>query len=393
MKCPYCGTKFDIATLDEHQKKIKSAVTGDFDWSATDESVIWEGADFDDLSSAACPSCGAEFFGNKNTAATVCPCCGNAQIITKHLSGGLKPDYVIPFRLEKKAAVAAMKEFCEGKRLLPDCFVQNNHIENTQGIYAPFWLFDAEAYGNLCFKTIKITSPKGGNEHHGSALRNGVLTFEKVPVDASEKMNDAFMDAIEPFDYADLKDFHKSFLAGYMAEKYDVSMEKCKTRAELRIEATLENEFKKSVKGYKSVTLENSHIKVKKGKISYGLFPVWVLNTKYNNENYQFIMNGQTGRLAGWLPTDRGKAFKYTAAIAGVTGALLTALLFILTTTGTFSMSLPPMILMAWCAAVAAGISVVHILESKMNTAREKTQACDYIVRGSLKFKVTKDDL
>jgi len=398
LKCPSCDTEFEIAALEEHQKEINGTAADEFNWSMQAEDDIWAGTDMDDLSAGACPSCGAEFFGNKNTIAAVCPCCGNAQVIPKRLSGDLKPDYVIPFRLEKKTAVDAMKEFCKGKRLLPNCFVEDNHIEETQGLYVPFWLFDATAHGHLCFSVTKLGRPRAGGSKsseamHYSVIRDGHIDFQKVPVDASERMDDAYMDAIEPFDYADIKNFHKSYLAGYIAEKYDVSIDKCKTRAELRIEATLEKEFEKTVTGYKSVTLEKSAIDVKNGRISYGLFPVWVLNTKYKKENYQFIMNGQTGRLAGWLPVDRGKALKYTGLFSGIAGTILTPLLFAIKAIGAFDMSLPSVILMAWCAAVVAGISIVHVWESRMNTAREKTQACDYVVPGSLKLRVKKDAL
>ena len=44
-----------------------------------------------------------------------------------------------------------------------------------------------------------------------------------------------------------------------------------------------------------------------KGKIRYALYPVWILNTTYNNEQYTFAMNGQTGKFVGNLPMDRKK--------------------------------------------------------------------------------------
>ena len=61
------------------------------------------------------------------------------------LSGMLKPDYVIPFKLDKKAAKAAYMRHIEGKRLLPKLFRDQNHIDEIKGIYVPFWLFDADA--------------------------------------------------------------------------------------------------------------------------------------------------------------------------------------------------------------------------------------------------------
>jgi len=155
-------------------------------------------------------------------------------------------------------------------------------------------------------------------------VRDGGIQFEKIPVDGSEKMDDSYMDAIEPFDYSQLKDFQTAFLSGYLTEKYDVDAEKSKERAARRIKATVETEFAKSVTGYGSIITESSAIGVENGKVSYSLFPVWVLNTKYNKENYLFLMNGQTGRLVGRLPADTGKSWKYRLLFTGIIGAALT---------------------------------------------------------------------
>jgi hypothetical protein len=153
------------------------------------------------------------------------------------------------------------------------------------------------------------------------------MGFEKIPVDGSEKMDDAYMDAIEPFDYGKLKDFQSAFLSGYLAEKYDVSAEQCKERAAERIKSSIETEFKKSVTGYSTVMVESSAVDVKGGKINYSLFPVWILNTKYKKENYQFMMNAESGRLAGKLPVDAAKSWKYRFLYAGILGSIFTIII------------------------------------------------------------------
>jgi hypothetical protein len=259
----------------------------------------------------------------------VCPNCGNSQIVLKRLTGLLKPEYIIPFKLDKKAAVEALKNFYTGKRLLPDCFKEENRINSIQGVYLPFWLFDANARGHVLYKAEKIRSWSDSNYRYTktdyySVVRDGVMRFEKIPVDGSEKMDDDYMDAIEPFDYTQLKDFQTAFLSGYLTEKYDVDAEKSKERAAKRIKATIETEFARSVTGYASVRTESSAIGVDNGKVNYSLFPVWILNTKYNNENYIFLMNGQTGRLVGKLPADPGKSWKYRLLFTGILGAVLT---------------------------------------------------------------------
>ena len=43
-----------------------------------------------------------------------------------------------------------------------------------------------------------------------------------------------------------------------------------------------------------------------------------MLNIKYKNKNYQFAINGQTGKVVGEYPVDDGKKWKYFGKIAGV---------------------------------------------------------------------------
>lgn len=49
--------------------------------------------------------------------------------------------------------------------------------------------------------------------------RAGSISFEKIPVDASSKMPDDYMDSIEPFNYADLKPFSTAYPVGIQLVK------------------------------------------------------------------------------------------------------------------------------------------------------------------------------
>ncbi|MCL2276525.1 MAG: hypothetical protein FWC21_01370 [Treponema sp.] len=332
MKCPFCDTEFEMAALEQYQKEIAVAKEDTFNLDGQGDLKEWEESELNDLTQGSCPSCGSELLGDKNTAAMVCPNCGNTQIVLRRLTGLLKPEYVIPFKLDKKAATETLKNFYKNKKLLPDLFTRNNRVNSIQGVYLPYWLFDADATGRVTYKATKTSGWADANYTYTktdfySVVREGAMQFEKIPVDGSEKMDDSYMDAIEPFNYAELKDFQTAFLSGYVAEKYDVEAENCKDRAVKRIKSTVETEFRKSVTGYQTVTKENSSVNADSKKISYGLFPAWVLNTKYNNENYLFLMNGQTGQLVGKLPSDKGKEWKYRLLYTGIIGAIFTVII------------------------------------------------------------------
>lgn len=68
-------------------------------------------------------------------------------------------------------------------------------------------------------------------------------------------------------------------------------------------------------------------MRVRRGKVHYALLPVWMLSTKWRGQDFLFAMNGQTGKLVGDLPTDRGRFWGMFAAIAAPLTVALTAIL------------------------------------------------------------------
>ena len=244
------------------------------------------------------------------------------------LSGALKPDYVIPFKLDKKAAKEALKKHYLGKKLIPKVFKDENHLDEIKGIYVPFWLFDTEAEANIRYKATRVNMWSDRNYQYTntsffSVSRGGTLGFQRVPVDGSSKMDDALMESIEPFNFADAVDFQTAYLAGYFADRYDVDSEKSIERANSRIKKSTEDTFATTVQGYTTVVPEHSAVKFNGGQAKYALYPVWILNTSWNGQKYTFAMNGQTGKFVGDLPLDKGAYTRWLFGLTGIIGAAL----------------------------------------------------------------------
>ena len=163
-----------------------------------------------------------------------------------------------------------------------------------------------------------------------SAVRAGKIAFELVPVDGSEKMDDDLMESIEPFDFKDAVDFRTAYLAGYLADRYDVSAEQSIERANSRIKKSTEAAFAGTVTGYSAVKLQSGSVRLNNGKAKYALYPVWILNTTWNGEKYTFAMNGQTGKFVGDLPVDMKAASMWFALITAIVTAVLYGLSFLL---------------------------------------------------------------
>ena len=344
LQCDYCGSAFSVQEIEAlYREKDEAAAAASQQAQTEQDDVSLEGewgtgsdwAKEQGLRAYNCPSCGAELICDATTAATSCPYCGNPSIVPGQLSNMLKPDYVIPFKLSKEDAVAALKKYYNGKKLLPRAFSNKNHIQEVKGVYVPFWLIDGTADADMQFQGTRVTSiPQGDymvtTTDYYRIRRSGSVKFEKIPVDASSKMPDAHMDAIEPFDYSELKPFSNAYLPGFLAERYDMEPEACYSRADERAGNTAAEIVAQTVKGYSSVVPQGRQIRIHRGHVSYALMPVWMLSTQWNGENYLFAMNGQTGKLIGDLPVSNWRSLEWFAGIAGGVAMALAVLMYFL---------------------------------------------------------------
>ena len=325
MKCPYCDTEFEMETLEAYDRELKEESSDDMTWDTT-AGGEWTEGEKEGLRVYVCQSCAGEIVTDETTGAASCPYCGNPVVMKEQFLGDLKPDFVIPFKLDKKAAVEALKRHYKGKLLLPKVFSQENHIQEIKGVYVPVWLFDTEAQANMRWKATRVRSWSDSDyiyteTQHYSVTRGGTIAFDHVPVDGSTKMDDALMESIEPFDFSQAVDFRTAYLSGFLADRYDVGSEQSVARANDRIRTSTEQAFASTVGGYTTLIPVCNHVQLKNGRAKYALYPVWLLNTTWKGKNYHFAMNGQTGKFVGDLPMDKSALTRWFLGIFGAVSA------------------------------------------------------------------------
>ncbi|MGN0177885.1 MAG: hypothetical protein ACI4DY_00370 [Monoglobaceae bacterium] len=323
LHCESCDNDFTLDTIEQMSDgERESGAASSYDWEHY-EPRSYEDSGEIDLSNYSCPSCGAEITGDETLGATVCPYCGNSTIVKGQFEGTLRPDYIIPFKIDKKAAMTAFEGDFKNAPFLPDEFKNKKKIEEMAGVYVPFWMFDCDCNAALSYSAERITHWSDSRydytkTDHFKLFRSGSVGFANIPVDGSKKADDAYMEAVEPFDYSEAVDFNGAYLSGYLADKYDVSAEDSIDRANERVKNSTVSVFSETTGGYTAVIPESSSISFSNGKIRYSLLPVWMLNIKYMDKMYKFAVNGQTGKVVGEYPIDKGKKWKYFAKIVGI---------------------------------------------------------------------------
>lgn len=306
LTCEYCDNTFEIDTVRAYNDSVQEAPSDKFSWD-TEKQQEWSEQDQTKLNTFQCPACGGEIITDDTTAATFCPYCDNPTIMPTRLSGGLKPDAVLPFQKTKEDATAAFLKLCKGKPLLPKMFTSQQRLEKITGMYVPFWLYDCDADFSGSYKATRIHRWSDSRYNytrteHFLLSRKGKAGFSGIPMDGSTKMEDVFMESIEPFDYSQMVPFGMEYLTGYLADKYDVPSENGQERIRQRVSQSLDDKIQATLLGYATAIPTSKQIQIHNSKAKYVLLPVWILNTKFNGKIYTFAMNGQTGKITGTLP-------------------------------------------------------------------------------------------
>ncbi len=328
LKCPYCDTEFEINQFQQDSVEETDSIN----WNSQENE--WGAGETDSMNVYSCQSCGGEIIADSTTGASTCPYCDNPVVMKSKFSGDLRPDLVIPFKLDKKAAKEALKKHISSKKFVPKSFLDNNRIEEIKGVYVPHWLFTCDTFANASFKATKERRWSDNNfdykeTSHYDVFRSGNISFDNVPVDGSTKMPDDLMESVEPFDLSQAVDFNTAYLAGYLADKYDVTAEMSMNRANERIRESAGDALQNTVKGYNSISSRIVNINIANGFYKYALYPVWILNSTWNGNKYTFAMNGQTGKFVGNIPTNY-KAVVLASLLLGVgVSAVLCGLAFL----------------------------------------------------------------
>ncbi len=332
LKCESCGTEM---TIEEYRLRqgINPEETEKEEKTESSAVPTADGS----MKVYHCKTCGAELLADENTSATMCAYCGNPTLIEDRLEGDFRPDVVIPFKLNRDAAVKSYKQWVSKGLLTPPVLKTHGTIEKIQGLYVPFWLYNYQAHCNMTANADRRRVERHGDYEeeitdHFRAVRQLDVEFDRIPADGSEKMDNASMDKMEPYDYSEIKKYEPEYMSGYYSEKFSSSMENEAHRAKERATRYAEDITKGTIEGYTSVVVTSQNVNLSDRGQEYALMPVWVLNCMYgaDHKQFTFMMNGQTGKIVADRPVEKSRAvvlgiatFAATLLVTMIGGLLL----------------------------------------------------------------------
>lgn len=352
MKCSFCGASFTVEEVNQFngisqanaeldaahaQQAGTSGAAGGAGTAANPETQIsttpaegqpgWveppptylDEATGQQMAQFQCNSCGGEIIGSPDMVSARCPWCNNNFVATGQLTSTRVPDRMIPFAMTKEQALEAFKANMKGLKLIPREFKQVS-VDDIQGVYVPYWLYDATVAGEGNFSCENIRtwtdSEYEYTEHREyQVYRSANVAFLDVPVAGTTKVTDKITESVEPFDYTKSVAFSPAYLTGFMTNKYDVDAQDANPRALERMKDSTEEVLRNSISGYDTVSTINTSIQPAFGELEYVFLPMWLMNVKFQGKNYNYAMNGQTGKFVGTFPVSERK---YWTGLIGI---------------------------------------------------------------------------
>lgn len=302
LKCPYCETQVAIQAEGEVQEYDFSFVKD------LEEQSTWN----DEVEVISCESCGAETVVDKHVTALHCSYCGSSHVLKTKQSAGIKPEGILPFKLEKHQAMEELAKWMKYRWLAPNDLKLLYQSDKLQAIYVPYWTYDANTFstytargGRYYFETREINGKKEQVQKVRWYPVSGQIHqfFDDVLVNASHNYNDNIMRGVELFNTDRLQPYQSEYISGYMAERYRLGVTEGFTHAKQKMYQELEEAVRQDVlRRFDTVSGINLHTYFDDVKFKHVLLPIWTATYDYKGKQYQYIINGETGQIHGTYP-------------------------------------------------------------------------------------------
>lgn len=302
LKCPNCDTEQEI---------ISNSDIKEYDFQGYDlleKQSTWG----NETDSITCDACGAEAVVEKNQTAICCSFCGSSQVLKSKQESGIKPEGVLPFKIDKYMAEKSLEKWMKKRWLAPNNLKVLYESESLNAIYVPYWTYDSNTVSNYTGQGGKyyyVTEERDGKSVKVRKTRwynvSGIIheNFDDVLVNASSNFKEALMQNIEPYNTSAIESYTPHFLSGYIAERYSKGMKECFEIAKNKMNSVITNKANRDIlKRYDTSRGISVRTRYDNLKYKHVLLPVWSANYDYGGKKFVYVINGQTGNISGKYP-------------------------------------------------------------------------------------------
>lgn len=311
LNCDHCGTENEIPQIE-----------GDFEELDFHEYLEKKSSSEETLTEnfVKCESCGASSSLEPNITSASCPYCATPLIVEQAKDEEIiLPKAILPFNFDKETAKGEFKKWVKKLWFAPGQLKKATlNFDHFKGIYIPYWTYDSDTFtkytgqrGDHYYVTETYNTTVDGKSvtrtrqvqktRWSPAWGNVSNFFDDVLVVGSHSLPEKYIYKLEPWDLNNLVPFDKSYLSGFITEKYQIDLgdgfEKAKEIIDPQIRSLIRRDIGGDVQRIISMNTNYDDITFK-----HLLLPVFVSAYKYKDKVYQFLVNGRTGEVQGQRP-------------------------------------------------------------------------------------------
>ncbi|MDA7746453.1 hypothetical protein N8878_03880 [Psychromonas sp.] len=314
LTCLYCQTENIIEAPENNsviqEQDFNKAVQQLKQQASTGETV--------DMIITKCNTCAAEVALGENQTGGECAFCGSAIVAVGKSEKVLKPESLLPFKINKNEAANNFKLWLKKRWFAPNKLKDYARMDGLKGIYTPFWTFDAntETYyngqrGDYYYTTESYTTTENGKSvtktrqvrhtrwrHTSGYVHN---KFDDLLVHASNRMHEKYVDKLEPWDLHNLEVFNSSYVAGFQVESYSLGLEGGMNVAKQKMNPIINSAIRRDIGGDEQ-RISSEKTAYHDVTFKHILLPVWMSAYNFKGKVYQFMVNARTGEVQGTRP-------------------------------------------------------------------------------------------
>ena len=329
LQCLYCNSEININDKSISEQSLEVLFK---------EAGVWEGTEV-----IKCNKCGCEEVVAKGQISTSCSFCGTNNVVKTSQIVGMKPHGVCPFKKSLIDVKQITEDWVRGKIFAPNAFKKTARSKDLKGIYSPAFTFDCRTnttYSGRLGKTEYYTTRglDGKLETHSRTIRfsisgNYQKTFDDFLVQAASSIPETTLDKISPFPTGEAVEYDEKYLAGYTANTYSKDGKQTWAEGQRKMEARIEKDILRKY-DHDRVYSFDAQTGYNDVQFKYLLLPLYVGHHSYKGKNYNFYINGSTGKIDGKAPIS---AWKVLFLILGILGIIGIIVLLVLIFSGVFS--------------------------------------------------------
>lgn len=249
-----------------------------------------------------CSRCGSTFYSfAKQNIDNCIICCENGIVEDSYTN--FKNSYLVPFNKLTKDFIRMYKRKVFWNPLVPIQFKKKKVMWLVKDVYLPCFLSNVNQKGELYF----LGGERGKNSYNVMETKRYTV-FETIHFDycdvllnINSKIDDKIFQTICNYDFSHLEkiDFSGKSQSFYLVDNMSVATvsEKAREKISKQTMAVARQNIPHPLKKLKTDKTTITFADTKE------LFvPVYLLNVKYKNKIYQFIMNGQNGKFYFDIP-------------------------------------------------------------------------------------------